>query len=489
MFSLYLLTFFLFSDTFVLEKKFQEPLMVTCTLPAPSETTKHEINCINMNSNVKLSKCTLGFDSESRLFKSQRVQAALAFCHKNLESWYRGVRLIPNLEVTSVQTRTAPEVHPSEQENEPMEDDFRIENENQTKQLITKEVIQKFPKSKKWYRHFKILTGDTNSGETDQELIDGSERVKSIERYKDMSKLIEEKFGKKSYNPVKKSASFMYSNKRMDLEDSPSNPKGNPSLLKCQSLDTQIYSNDDAERIRARKMSDISNLTSEEFQMCILHNETGFVDKNPIKRSARNPTKINFDEIKPVPEVSHLKKSKPDLIPTLKKEDLHDNSYITERLCSEFHVKTKIQKRNQSKQNILSSSENLGNCIVQPTSIGSRNKYDEQVTRRVTTRSVVVQVHEESLSKTKLQVLKKVAPPLMDDVPYSKVADEVLEKGRVQDENIYAEICENVCTCNRIKKCDCKRTRTPEYCYVKLGSNGDSVTMSDSDEAIYNTLR
>ncbi|KAF5304825.1 hypothetical protein FQR65_LT07842 [Abscondita terminalis] len=514
-----------FTDTFILEKKFQEPLMVTCTLPSPTENVKHEISCINLNSGVKLSKCALGFDSENRLFKSQRVQAALAFCHKNVDTWYREVRLIPNLqlEIKQQQNQTT-FCADCKKLNQNCAGKCKIRNEessdNGQKQLITKQVIEKFPKSKKWYRHFKILGigNETNAKLDDmKDPMDGIEKGKSIERYKDMSKLIEDKFGKKSYNPVKKSASFMYSNKRMDLEETPTDKKGNPALLKCQSLDTQIFTNEEENRqlelLKQRLHRKISNasdtLSNVEFEMCILENENGNVEsknKTSLTTTAQGQslkdlrstnlhvTKINFDEIKPAADAKKLKKIKPDLIPTLPKNDGHDNSYITDRLCSEFHVKTKIQKKSLNKQNLLSSSDNLRSSVRLLESLKENRSFSifesGNMNKKINTQSVVVQVHEESL--TKIKNSQKKISTIVDDIPYSHVMDEVREReGKQQDENIYAEICETTCNCDSMPKCECKRTKkgNPEYCYVKLGSNGDSVIQSDSDEAIYNTLR
>ncbi|EFA07091.2 uncharacterized protein B4 isoform X1 [Tribolium castaneum] len=432
-----------FTDTFILENKFQEPLMVTCTLPPLNQDIiQHQISCINLNSNVKLSKSTLGFDSENRLFKSQRLQAALAFCHKNVESWYREVRLAPDLK----QEELCPECRKtsSECEGNCAAPDF------DNRQIITKEVLEKFPKPKKWYKHFKLL-GKNDEGPQFADLrdpLDGMEKGKSIERYKDMSKLIEEKFGRKSYNPVKKSASFMFSTKRIDLEETNHQVKNNPALLKCQSLDTQLYSIAETQKIN----QDRGSLRSYDFQMCIL-DETS--------------SKDNLDEIKPISEVK-LKKTKPDLIPTLPKAD-PDHSYITERLCSEFHVKTKVQKSKCSKMEVRLSGRHQKSALT---------VYEPQKT-------VIVQVHE----------VKSDGFVNVDDIPYSHVADEVCQRpsgGKSTDENIYAEICESsTCTrCDNSKLCECKRTKKEtEYCYVKLGSNGDSVTQSDSDEAIYNTLR
>lgn len=466
--------------------------MVTCTLPPPTPESRHQISCININSKLKISKCTLGFDSENRLFKSQRLQSALAFCHKNVENWYREVRLEANFkppedkQTDSVcKDCTKLKTLCNEHRMEQVEDSIYSE---QNKQLITKEVIEKFPKPKKWYKHFKILgSGDNQEKYSDiKDPMDGMEKGKSIERYKDMSKLIEEKFGKKSYNPVKKSASFMFSTKRIDLEEIPS--KNKPALLKCQSLDTQLSTNGDYNKanIRRNSRSNVSDSLSYDFQMCILENDSSLIEprkhsrigsENDIRHRNLQITEINFDEIRPVTDVPKLKKSKPDLIPTLPKDDNNDSSFITERLCSEFHVKTKIQKK-QMKNEIRGS----GRFQQANLSIFDEDKVHS------TKKSVVVQVHE-------AKPLKRVHKSFvnLEDIPYSHVADQVCEipsGKKVEDENIYAEICENPsCTCDS-KMCSCKRTKKDsEYCYVKLGSNGDSVIQSDSDEAIYNTLR
>lgn len=516
------------SDTFLLERKFQEPLMVTCTLPPPTENT-HRISCIRMNSGLKISKCTLGFDSENRLFKSQRLQAALSFCHKNVESWYREVRLAPNLEEAynpaKAGEKSSNACKECDQANKACDGRCRVDNveedasDSDEKQIITKEVIDKFPKSKKWYKHFKILgpNSEATSKEKSQNPKENTEeKVKSIERYKDMSKLIEEKFGKKSYNPVKKSASFMFSTKRIDLEEEPSQKKSNPALLKCQSLDTQLQYYDASSRTPGSRKSDWNNSKSNisdisyDFRMCILENEKGPVDFRR-KTSLRNQdsmidmrsmnlqvTQIDWDEIKEAEDAPKLRKTKPDLIPTLPKDTNADNSYITERLCSEFHVKTKVQRKSITKQNLLTSNDKIRNSGRQQQTALSifeekPAKQAEEVKKPSSayTKSVVVQVHEVKPSRKQSQGKKAIN---VDDIPYSHVVDEVCDKpsGRkTEDENIYAEICETVCNrCDTSKLCDCKRTKKgSDYYYVKLGSNGESVSQSDSDEAIYNTLR
>jgi len=369
------------------------------------------------------------------------------------------------------------------------------------KQLISKEVIEKFPKPKKWYK--KILSGgggnEDDKFENMKDPMDGMEKIKSIERYKDMSKLIEEKFGKKSYNPVKKSASFMFSTKRVDLEETPTQVQNNPALLKCQSLDTQLSVIEENQTTRPSnwKSTTKSSNASErsfDFRMCILDNENSLDKKQSLSSS------VNFDEIKTVNEENSKRKSKPDLIPTLTKDN--DSSFITDRLCSEFHVKTKVQKRSVSKHSMLASN-------LEKTRNSMRNKdanlsiFDSKIIDvdgdNPHVKSVVVQIHENSLNKSKM--LEEI-----EDIPYSHVADEVNNKNNIEksQENIYAEICEEeeesdeieeikrFCKCESNSICKCRnRIRHSEYCYVKLGSNGDSVTSitSDSDEAIYNTLR
>lgn len=479
-------------------------------------------------------KCTLGYDSESRLFQSQRLQAALAFCHKNVENWYREVRLAPNLEDSQPQQPSSiePETHLQSfcsacvKLNKPCNNanckwkEFEFNNSEQ-KQIITKELLEKFPKSKKWYKHLKIMgpNGEPQRKSKRQSTTEGgegNEKVKSIERYKDMSKLIEEKFGKKSYNPVKKSASFMFSNTRIDLEEVPSRKKNNPALLKCQSLDTQLQHFEIASPSQKpdwnSSKSNISDL-SYDFQMCILENENSFVETRAESsfqkaesqsrkdvKSIKQINEIGWDEIKEVDEIPKLKKTKPDLIPTLPKDHPEANSYITERLCNEFHVKTRIQRKSHSKNNLLELNEkvrNSGRIHSSNLSVFDVNAHNEKMNKRSSSKnvkSVVVQVHEGK--HTKVQPHRKNSSVNIDEVPYSHVADEVCQKpsghstSAVEEENIYAEICETPCKCDTNKLCDCKRTKKDaDYYYVKLGSNGDSVTQSDSDEAIYNTLR
>lgn len=437
-----------------------------------------------MNSKIKIAKFTFGFDSENRLFKSQRVQSALAFCHKNVETWYKDVKLVPNVDEKrkEQETRIDEEIcwncknakqDCDETGCNPKENVNSIEN----KQIISKEVIHKFPKPKKWYQHFKLLnTNNENSFEELRDPMDGMEKRRSIDRYKDMSKLIEEKLGRKGYNPVKKSASFMFSTKRIDSEDSKKN-SNNPALLKCQSLDSQLYplAEETIERCSTSRSNKSDNL-SYEFQMCILDSATSsgerkgkqqiniFRKTNDVKQQT-SVSCVNIENrLSGNTESGKLKKTKPDLIPTLPKEESAPNSFITERLCAEFHVKTKVQKKSSSK-----IESNIG------------HKYQANNPKKIP--SNPSQKEEYKISRVLLNV---------DEIPYSHVADEVCSSPSGKIENIYAEICEaDTQMCNKCdnKNCECMRTKSTQYCYVKLGSNGDSVIQSDSDDAIYNTLR
>lgn len=461
-----------FPDTFILEKKYQEPLLVTCTLPPPWSETRHQISCFNLNSKIKLSKCTLGFDSENRLFKSQRLQAALAFCHKNVETWYREVRLVPNLE-REIQNKTDSLCSNCKNMNincnieckgEKMDKNVNVKF-GDNKQLITKEVLEKFPKPKRWYQRILNSTKNEDKFEEIRDPMEGMEKRKSIDRYKDMSKLIEEKFGRKGYNPVKKSASFMFQ-KRIEMGEN----SEKPALLKCQSLDTQLYSV--AEEHNTSK-SNISDNLSYDFRLCILENDEPKVKSLNDVRPQENKIVTKVD-VEKRPDEGKLKKTKPDLIPTLPKDENVEQPYITERLCNEFHVKTKVQKKVSDQ--FFSGKIHTNLSIFDP--------------KKSNVKSVVM--HREGLSKRSIINFLNI-----DEIPYSHVKDEVSHnpqgRQKTETENIYAEICdEKREMCNKCdsKVCECIRTSTrTDYCYVKLGSNGDSVTQSDSDEAIYNTLR
>ncbi|KAK9883982.1 hypothetical protein WA026_004918 [Henosepilachna vigintioctopunctata] len=495
-----------FTDTFMLEKKFREPLLVTCTLPPPWSETKHEISCFNMNSKLKISKFIFGYDSENKLFKSQRLQSALTFCHNNIENWYKEVKLVPNVgdEKMCVEKyrqernreeggviKTAEEsicVNCKKNKGTCRESECntktKIENisNNELKQIITKEVLEKFPKPKKWYHHFKVLSSNREEKFDEfKDPIDGMEKRRSIDRYKDMSKLIEEKLGRRGYNPVKKSASFMFSTKRTDLDYSQNSNPGNPSLLKCQSLDSQLYPlvEETSERCGTSRSNKSDNL-SYEFQMCILDNGNSSAGRktkqevnkdhkkqsgNEIKQGNHVVTRVNIET--PSSGSGKLIKTKPDLIPTLPKGETTVSSFITERLCAEFHVKTKVQKKISGR---IESSVGKSQSIT--SIVNSKRNTSKQI-----------QKDDHKISKVLLNV---------EEIPYSQVADEVCSCPSGKIENIYAEICEtNGQVCNRCdsQNCECIRTKSTQYCYVKLGSNGDSVTQSDSDDAIYNTLR
>jgi hypothetical protein len=407
--------------------------MVTCTLPPPNQDAiQHQISCISLNSTVKLSKSTLGFDSENRLFKSQRLQAALAFCHKNVESWYREVRIAPDFqqEEHCAECRklagTCDAACPKTQEPD--------------KQIITKEVLEKFPKPKKWYKHFKLL-GKGEDGAQLGDPLDGLDKSKSIDRYKDMSKLIEEKFGRKSYNPVKKSASFMFSTKRIDLDDG---RRGNPALLKCQSLDTQLYSIAENQRASQERGS----LRSYDFQMCILDEKEDEIV--PLQAGAQPEE----DQAGLDPDAAQGRPRPRPLLPH--RAALQRVPRQNQSTKSQVRWQKRAVEREAPAEGVRAAEgDQVGGGPGAPP--GQRRRFRQR-------RGYTVQSR----------------------------GDEVCQRpnGRKNsDENIYAEICESGPCCDNNSKL-CERTKKEtEYCYVKLGSNGDSVTQSDSDEAIYNTLR
>lgn len=412
----------------------------------------------------------------------------------------------------------------------------------------SKQNVEGNQKWKKWYH--QILKPQTSH---EHEVVTKTDKIKSIDRYKDMSKLIEEKFGKKGHNPVKKSASFMFSGKRAEPGEASS-----PALLKCQSLDNQLHG--EANGMKPDLIPTLSKVKDNSFVMNKLQksflmtkgdnslirneNENSFTKKeNSFVMGEFRKDSVMMGEVKKDSFMMGEVRKNSFMVGEVKDNSfatskLQENSFMTERLCSEFHVKTKVQKRsskNDSKvkgveapsrehsarriteicnrgveESRLISLPMIGPTLGGPNVIGSNILGSNMVGSNVVNSNLVgPNIIDSNLIGSNLVgsnllgskvfssnvvtsnvMASNVINSISEDVPYSNVLDEVKSnRSRISEqENIYTEITNDFCGCDKKLCSKCRTKSDADYCYVKLGSNGESLT-SDSDEAVYNTLR
>lgn len=309
-------------------------MLFACKLPTNNDD-QYQIKYFNYQSDIKLSRTLLGFESEQSMLQSPRLQNAFAYCRQNFDKFYSRARTY-----TEFQT-------------------FQTDLHNKHIQTPNPEIVS--PTQNRgllhWFKNLKFESSQNGQHSTD--------------RYKDMSKLIDETFGaRKQTNPVKKSASFMFTSKK-DCIDVTS-----------------------------------SGLTP--FQM------------NQSLDSVYKPQRVNAFSEENLSSANH--------------------SYITDRLCSKFHVKTKnIRKREVTAPPVLRINSNQ--CM----------KVEER------------SVHQ-----------------VIEDLPYVSALDALhggSSRSRVESpiENIYVEICEN-------DKGGDKSDFESSYVHLNL-------TSTEGDEPIYSTLK
>ena len=318
-----------FLDTFILEEKIQEPLLVTCTIPlvTSERATRHKIDYISLNSKALFARTLLGFDSERRLFKSQRIQSAMYFCQNNIENWYREVRLIPNIENIPDECETTNLVK-------------NVEHTcGQCKTAINRCYCSSQTKStKKWFQHFKLpklRSSDSSESSNSSSVIKSSHVVRKIE----------EKFSKKSVNPVKKSASFLFSPKRDSPED--------------VSLEVVVINNNEP----GYNHNYNNNNNNNNNVMALISQYDSLDDQlnEKSKNIYQSDLKKNFENDKP-PLITDFNESiycniieinQPDVIPypstSESLDGLEKKSFISQKLRNEFQVKTKLTPKRKHK--------------------------------------------------------------------------------------------------------------------------------------------
>lgn len=274
---------------------------------------------------------------------------------------------------------------------------------------------------KKWFKNFKNISNKTNSFSSLE--FDVEAKRRSMDRYQDMSKLLQERFG----DPVDVDSETLSSRPSSDIGI---NPEGRKSLMKkCMSL------------------QDI-------------------VDCKPIRSIRNDPLPDTPDLIKIEKAIERIERMKEgevhedhdDLERIIDQDSDQENSaaagnqqrqsFISEKLYNEFHVKTKNHSKSSSNLHQL-----LHFTVPQKMTVHETKKPKEERHDEVDVEEVVV---IRPPPPTTLPLMMKPSPTtelsLDDDLPYSNVRDSLLvesepeyfppvDQGGTHFENIYAEIC------------------------------------------------
>ncbi|XP_050356039.1 uncharacterized protein LOC126777155 isoform X1 [Nymphalis io] len=565
-----------------------EPVLVMCTLPeynslpsSPSKQVdpryhpKETLQLLPLNSNIKVRRTQLGFESEKRMFLSARLQKALTFCQLNVDNWIRQISYANSTVVSKAKTvedlikedhepvkfekekkftlqglkidtsrlfgksdkvlKDIPDetegsiIFLSKNELEHMNYDVYSDDEGKDDKSEEKVESEQFtndkmhvfredsgPKKGKWFKNLKLLKSTEKLDEKITAIENGEkyrdvkdpfdplgEKHSSIERYQDMAKLIEDKFGafRKNDGTAEKSHSYKSlttSSSDMGTSQCSSSHK-KPVLTKSVSVQTGMpdssYAEEEDSGINMKHGR--KNLSVDQINYCgSMESDSSSgrklksLDENMLKKSAASKSSSNLERrqrIQPdlIPEKAMVKSESYNQIQSC--EDINmfgagslyndsdfeinykQHSFITEKLCSEFHVKTK-RVLSKSTSNLLhpkksTDKKESSNSNSMPTKTERSNDSEKLVNFRkkidkprapTPNRSDIDEPLPIDISEEEPQIQKKLRRsissiqkrklPVIEDLPYGQVADAVdIEEEKLDTDsstdNIYAEIC------------------------------------------------
>lgn len=371
-------------------------------------------------------------------------------------------------------------------------------------------------KKNKWFKNLKLLKSTEKLTDEKITAIENSEKSRdvkdpfdplgekhsSIERYQDMAKLIEDRFGctRKNDGTAEKSHSYKSlttSSSDMGTSQCSSNHK-KPVLTKSVSVQTGMPDNSYTEDDSGINMKHgRKNLSVDQINYCgSMESDASSgrklksLDENMLKKSSATKSSTNLERrqrIQPdlIPEKAIVKSESYNQIQSCEEINMFgvgslyndsdfeinykQHSFITEKLCSEFHVKTK-RVLSKSTSNLLhpkkpTDKKEGSNSNSMPTKtersadsekiVNFRKKIDKP--RAPTPKSEIedditaINISEEEPQmqvkiRRSISSIQKRKLPVIEDLPYGQVADAVhVEEEKVESDassdNIYAEIC------------------------------------------------
>lgn len=432
-------------------------------------------------------KCFLGFENEQRMFLNQNVQNLMKFCQLNCDNFLKlieaeqivighktdtiigsknkidGLKILRPLNFVRLLHReksmfahekedsiiflSKNDLENMEMRQEEVENQEKLNSDkmkvfqNNSNTSSSNVSVQK----KKWYRNFKN-GGNENNSFTSLD-VDIQNKKLSLDRYQDMSKLLQERFG----GDVEIDGDLLENNRpSSDIGVTAGNK--NEGMKKCISL--QDFDT---------KMRAASSLS--------------LIPPTPPRNKDDKPDLVKiepkkYDEI----EIHNENDSELESMTSFNNQQ----SFITKKLYSEFHVKTKHHSKSSSSLHQL-----LHFAVPQKMNISETKKKPQLTTPH---KQQFISLPIESTMVTEI---------IDDDLPYSNVRDSLLiqepEKNRRDSENIYSEICsENI---NFNHQSDFANS-TPSSSSVQQQSQG-SIRISISsnnqfigfDDNIYNTIK
>lgn len=443
-----------------------ENFIVACPLDEHDLTSSLSLTKLHLTPQMKFTKCSLGFDNDQRMFLNANVQTVLKFCQLNCDNFTRVVdndtnwvelqqminaiqqqqssnslnhlatpahgsngsgpksEVLKRLKLTRFfgsadRNQNSSSGHEKEDsiiffskndlENlecgqqpqpNPVERQQRQETDQQPMSLASgmSDKMKVFtPSKKKWFKGFR---SHEEAATEEQE-----KKQSSIDRYQDMSRLLQERFGDidiTSTRVSKANSDIGYDDAINENPGETSNVNGLQKCLSLQHIDLK----------GASSSMDIRNKEKPD-----LVNHLNMIERDHSEEILSDSEDTIFFPIR---------------------SSTNQQSFMTEKLYSEFHVKTKQHSKSHS------SIQHLLNLASPQRLSDSKNKSKGHDKKR----SEIILSFEDLRSLNRDEELAdsshRTQWSILDDLPYSNVRDSILiqePERRTSSEGIYAEIC------------------------------------------------
>lgn len=478
-----------------------ENCLIACPIEEPEARSPLHLRKLNLTPDMQLIKCFLGFENEIKMFSNQNVQNILKYCQFNGENFTKtvdiehipivkhatvngtkhkvdGLKILRPLNFPKLLRREKSLIAHEKEDSiiflskndlENMDSSKDQSGNDQTTGGILNEKMKVFQSTKKkWFRNSKSSAKDATNLDTDLQ----SKRM-SLDRYQDMSKLLQERFGG-------------------DVEIADKNETRASSEIGVDARRATI----DASELRQKSMSMQEMDSHSDYSI-----KPDLVNIDFTNQSSSSDNGGGGAHSNEMSDDRHLEDDSNMM------SFANQKSFITEKLCSEFHVKTK----NHSK-----SSSNLQQLLH--FSVPQKMNVNETRKNSIDTNLLDKPIHS-------IDFANMVATTSIDDdLPYSSVRDSLVYQPQIDDdaitmnnnnsdthsnsENIYAEICtENGLTglsSNRHRgggaASVCSSNGARSAIRISVGSSSNSFeagpsslrhtsTSSSLSDNIYNTLK
>lgn len=453
-----------------------ENIIIACPIEDVEMQSPLHLRKLHLTKEMNLVKNTLGFENDQRMLANPNVQNILKYCQFNCDQFLKmveveilhrserstsksrgeGLKILKPLHFPKLLRREKTTIPAHEKEDSIIflskSDLANMENkehstfDDQANRITDKMKVFQSTK-KKWFRK-----QDKNSVKSLTSIeIDVQAKKMSMERYSDMSKLLQERFGDKT-------------NMSSNDQECTSDPSGCHSDNGCSDTETTTLTTIDEQ---------FKNFgCSKSCEPNVLQKSLSLQDIELIGRKSRKPDLLSSHRT-----TDTISESGTDIEDMENKEPLQ-TSFITEKLYNEFHVKTKQYSKSSSSLHQL-----LNFSLPQKMQIGENKKslsqlknqtgssrlgekridfsIGEPIAGRRAAGGLSLLGHNTNMQSTSLLTPLSPTHPIEDDLPYSSVRDSLIlssDDGSPPDlpagamcqalhlldyakENIYAEIC------------------------------------------------